>query len=333
MNRRYFIWIAAILFLVVTIIAIEMLYFSKSDAAKNPIHIPRGSTLNEMADTLLAHDIISNRIAFLIAARMTGSSGRLQSGWYRFPEGLTIHEVVRALSNGAYRILKKITIPEGATVKMIASILARECSVDSARTMRLARDAHFLSEHAIASTSLEGYLFPDTYDAPESNDPAVFLRVMIRASKNEFTSRMKTRMKEIGKTEHVIRTIASLVEGEAKHDDERARIAGVYYNRLKRNMLLQADPTIQYILRDGPRRLFYKDLEIDSPYNTYKYRGLPPTPINNPGRKSIEAALYPEQHTFLYFVADGTGGHRFSSTPEEHQLAVTQYRKLQHEQR
>jgi UPF0755 protein len=126
------------------------------------------------------------------------------------------------------------------------------------------------------------------------------------------------RARELGMTLHEIITLASLVEGEAMVDSERAMIAGVYRNRLRRGMRLQADPTIQYIIPDGPRRLLKKDLQIESPYNTYLHAGLPPGPINNPGRKSIEAALYPRDVPYLYFVARGDGSHVFSVTMSQH---------------
>jgi UPF0755 protein len=139
---------------------------------------------------------------------------------------------------------------------------------------------------------------------------------------------LKIRAKELGFTTHQVITLASIVEGEAMYEDEKPRIAGVYLNRLKRNMPLEADPTIQYIIPDGPRRLYYKDLTIQSPYNTYLNKGLPPGPVNNPGKSSILAVLYPEKHKFLYFVSDGRGRHVFSKTYVEHLTAVRRYRKL-----
>jgi UPF0755 protein len=126
-------------------------------------------------------------------------------------------------------------------------------------------------------------------------------------------------------------TLASIVEGESGVDAERPTIAGVYLNRLRKNMKLEADPTIQYVLPGGPRRLLYTDLRIDSPYNTYLYRGLPPGPVNNPGKQSILGVLYPEKHQYLYFVATGVGGHRFSKTFSEHQKAIRVYRKVRRE--
>jgi len=126
---------------------------------------------------------------------------------------------------------------------------------------------------------------------------------------------------------HEILTMASIVEGETRVADERARVAGVYYNRLNIGMLLQADPTIQYIVSDSPRRILYRDLSINSPYNTYMYGGLPPGPVNNPGPAAIHAALYPESHEYYYFVADGEGRHTFTRNYEEHLRAVRRFRE------
>ena len=138
---------------------------------------------------------------------------------------------------------------------------------------------------------------------------------------------------EIGFTTHEILTLASIIEGETNIIEEMPRISGVYHNRLRRGMKLQADPTIQYLIPGEWRRVLFKDLEIDSPYNTYKYKGLPPGPINNPGKDAILAALYPEQNKYLYFVADGKGGHSFSKTFNEHSRKVIQYRKWVRSQR
>jgi UPF0755 protein len=142
-----------------------------------------------------------------------------------------------------------------------------------------------------------------------------------------FADSLQRRARQIKMTINEVLTMASIVEGETILDRERPIIAGLYYNRLRRRMKLEADPTIQYIISDGPRRLLYLDLRTESPYNTYQKYGLPPGPINNPGRKSILAALYPAKHNYLYFVADGTGGHRFARTFEEHLKNVRAYRR------
>jgi|TARA_B100001105_G_scaffold79331_1_gene62840 UPF0755 protein len=151
---------------------------------------------------------------------------------------------------------------------------------------------------------------------------------MVEEYKKNFNDDLRMRMKDIGMTEREVITLASIIEGEAIYNRERPVIAGVYHNRLKLGMRLQADPTIQYIVEDGPRRLLKKDLKIDSPYNTYLNYGLPPGPINNPGLESIKAALYPADTEYLYFVARGDGYHNFSRTEEEHNKAKREFQKL-----
>lgn len=154
---------------------------------------------------------------------------------------------------------------------------------------------------------------------------------MVKGFKDFYVDSLKTRQEALKLTLNEVLTLASIVEGEAMLDEERAVIAGVYLNRLKKRMRLEADPTVQYAIPDGPRRLTYSDLRFNSPYNTYVHYGLPPGPINSPGRKSILAALYPQFHSFLYFVANGSGGHIFSRTYSEHQKAVQSYRKMRRE--
>jgi UPF0755 protein len=180
-------------------------------------------------------------------------------------------------------------------------------------------------------TYLEGYLLPDTRDFRYDATEAQVLERLVAEMLAVFTPEYRRRLDVINFSLHQLLTMASLVEGETRVAEERARVAGVYYNRLRRGMLLQADPTIQYIIPDAPRRLLYSDLAINSPYNTYMYRGLPPGPVNNPGREAIHAALHPEEHGYYYFVADGSGGHRFSRNYDEHLKAVAAYRKIQRE--
>jgi UPF0755 protein len=204
--------------------------------------------------------------------------------------------------------------------------------VDSALIASLCVDRKFLSSLGIEAHSLEGYLLPDTYLFSWQTDETEILRTFVNAFRNFYVDSLKARQAQLGLTVHEVLTLASIVEGETSLDGERATIAGVYWNRLRRRMPLQADPTIQYLLPDGPRRLRYDDLKINSPYNTYRKVGLPPGPINNPGRQSILAVLYPQTHQYFYFVADGTGGHRFSRHYSEHLRAVKHWRKIRQEQ-
>src|SRR5574338_301217 len=166
----------------------------------------------------------------------------------------------------------------------------------------------------------------------ENTSPEEAIRIFYKGFTDFFTDSLKLRAKKIGLTVNQVLTLASIIKGETDRIEEMPIISAVYHNRLKIGMRLQADPTIQYLLPGGWRRLTYQDLKIDSPYNTYKYSGLPPGPINNPGKNAIMAALYPEKNNYLYFVADGNGGHRFSKTYSEHLRNVTLYRKWLNEQ-
>jgi UPF0755 protein len=174
---------------------------------------------------------------------------------------------------------------------------------------------------------LEGYLMPNTYQFYWQTDEEEIIKIIVQEFWKVYNDTFIRRTESLGLTVNEVITMASIVEAETNIASERAVVAGVYYNRIKRKMLLQADPTIQYLLDDGPRRLKYKDLQIESPYNTYRNVGLPPGPVNNPGRDAIIAALYPANHSYLYFVASGGGGHLFSSNYSKHQSAVQKYRK------
>jgi UPF0755 protein len=173
---------------------------------------------------------------------------------------------------------------------------------------------------------------PNTYDLYWHTGAEEIVKTLVEAFDHFYNDSLKRQASQLGYTIGEILSVASLVEGEARIDSERAIIAGVYYNRLKKDMKLEADPTIQYIVKGKPRHLWSRDLKIDSPYNTYLYEGLPPTPINNPGKKSILASLYPTKHSYLYFVANGRGGHFFSKTYAEHQRAVRRYRAIHKQQ-
>jgi UPF0755 protein len=301
--------------------------------ANSFVFIPHGSSISRIARILDSSDVISNRYLFMAMAKLTANGSRLQSGVYKFPEKNTILEVVTILAEGSHQVAAQITIPEGATIKSIAGLLFSKCNIRPDSFIGRTRDKAFIRSLGIPAASLEGYLMPDTYIIRFDDPIDKIIRLMVQQYKSYFSSNLVNRARERKMTIHEVLTMASIVEGETGIGSERARIAGVYYNRLKRNMLLQADPTIQYIIPDSPRRLFFKDLEIESSYNTYRHKGLPPGPINNPGRAAIHAALYPETHSFYYFVADGKGGHRFSHTAAEHDLAVQAYRKIQQAKR
>jgi UPF0755 protein len=300
-----------------------------TSGALRPVDIPRGSTLGSIADSLASNNVVRDRYVFMLMARVSSSAGRLQSGYYKFPERASAADILAILVAGSHQATVRVTIREGLTIRRIAALLERDLGFDTDEVIRLSRDRDFIDSLGLDVRNIEGYLLPSTYDVRYDASARQLLARMSGAMQRQFTSEVRMRMDARNLSMHQVLTMASLVEGETRIPEERARVAGVYYNRLKRGMLLQADPTVQYIIPDGPRRLLYSDLAINSPYNTYIYRGLPPGPVNNPGVGAIRAALWPEQHEFYYFVADGTGGHTFTRNYEEHLKAVAVYRKIQ----
>jgi len=200
--------------------------------------------------------------------------------------------------------------------------------MDSAAVVKKAKDTSFIDSLGLNVHSLEGYLLPDKYDLYERSTPTEIIGIFYNNFKKFMTDSLRMRADSLGYSMHQILTLASIVEGETNKKEEMPLISSVYWNRLKIGMPLEADPTIQYLLQpDGWKRLLYKDLKVKSPYNTYVNTGLPPGPINNPGREAILASLYPADTGYLYFVADGKGGHRFAENYSQHLKNVNEYRK------
>jgi UPF0755 protein len=290
--------------------------------------VSRGSTFKEISDSLELLGIIENKALFQIAGRILGWTTQMKVGKYVFPDVISNYDILSSLHTGKSTVAIPVAIPEGYTSAQIARILSRRIGIDSALFVRLVRDTTFTQELGLQEFSLEGYLMPDTYRFYWQMDEREVIRELVGQFQKIFDDSLGDREKGLGLTTRKLLTVASIVEGEAIVDSERAIIAGVFYNRLNKGMKLEADPTVQYALNEGPHRVRYRDLAIESPYNTYLHYGLPPTPINNPGRKSILAALHPASHNYLYFVSNGEGGHVFSKTYEEHQKAVRRYRRL-----
>ncbi|MGE5401168.1 MAG: endolytic transglycosylase MltG [Ignavibacteriales bacterium] len=288
--------------------------------------IRHGMTLNNTIDSLYNRGIIPSKTNMRIAAFIMGGGRNIKAGRYKIPNGLSYVSLMDLFINGKHEIAALLAFPEGFTIYQFAHILHQRLNLDSLQVLRLCSDKKLLDSLGVDSPSLEGYLMPDSYYFYE-NTPAT---VVIRRLKGEFNKflndSLKTRISKMKYDLNEVLTIASIVEGESSRISEYPVIAGVYYNRLRTGMKLQADPTVQYALLGRWRRLYNKDLLINSPYNTYLNYGLPPGPINSPGRAAILAALYPAKHNYIYFVADGTGGHKFSSTYSQHQKLVRDYR-------
>jgi len=295
------------------------------------VTIPPGSGFRAVTDTLAAHGLTGSRLWFRVLARVRGIDRAVKAGVYDLPAGAGAWVVLDQLQQGKVA-MARLTVPEGLTLVELASLADARLDIPADSVLAQARDSGRLRQLAVAAPTLEGYLLPETYNLPLP----VTADGLVQAMADEFTRRWNPawdrRLDSLHMTRAELITLASIVEGEARHDDERATIAGVYTNRLRRGMLLQADPTVQYAVQvaRGERkpRLFFKDLEIDSPYNTYVHAGLPPGPVNSPGLKSIQAALYPTDVPYLYFVAGPDGHHVFSRTLAEHNHAIMQVRRL-----
>ena len=223
--------------------------------------------------------------------------------------------------------MRTVKIRGGSTIRFIGAKVRYELFVDSASFVQTAFNQSFVDSMGVNAESMEGYLFPDSYYVYERSSPSEIIGIFYNGFKKFMTDSLRARADSMGFSVHAILTLASIVEGETNKFDEMPRIASVYLNRLKKGMKLEADPTVQYLQPNGWKRLLYKDLKINSPYNTYIYPGLPPGPINNPGREAILAVLYPDDTNYLFFVANGEGGHNFSKTFSEHLRNVAKYRR------
>jgi UPF0755 protein len=296
------------------------------EASPQHIIIPPGTGLLSIAATLEEAHVIRHRWMFVLYVALLQRGPYLQAGEYALRATMSPAQIVSILRSGKV-VQHPLTIPEGFTVREVATLVAAKGLGQLQRLLELAFDRAFITSLGLNAPSLEGYLFPDTYHVPRGIPERDLLMLMVRALQEHYTQDIAAQAQQLGLSQHEVLTLASLVEKEAQLDEERPLIAAVYHNRLRRGMRLQCDPTVIYALGerfDGNLRK--ADLDVDSPYNTYRYTGLPPGPIAAPGRRSIEAAVTPAAVDYLYFVATGYNGrHQFSSTLLEHNQAVTKY--------
>jgi len=298
--------------------------------------IPAGSSLTSVVDSLYKRRIISSKKSMQAAAFMFGVDKNIKAGSYKIPNGLSYFALLKLFLDGSPEKQISVTIPEGVWQFNLAQLLSDALPLDKEKLMDLSEDKVFLKSLGINAKTIEGYLLTETYYFYEDISEEEALRKLKFEMDKLFAPRsIINRMFELGMSKHEILTIASIIEGESNIVSEFPRISGVYHNRLKKGIRLQADPTIQFLKRhkSNKNRILYVDLEIDSPYNTYMYDGLPPGPINNPGKDAVMAALYPEKHDYYYFVADGKGGHIFAKTITEHNKNVSLYREWRSSQK
>lgn len=288
------------------------------ESAPVTLRIPAGATFRQVADSLKKANLLEHERWFLLLGKLSGKEKNVRAGWFSAPRGLSAWQLLNYLEK-APALQIKVTLPEGLLASQMAEILQEKIGIDSSAFVSLVYDSVFTRSLAGEVPSLEGYLAPETYYFEWKTPEAQVLERMVANTLRIFQAdSVQQRLQELKMTPREILILASIIEGEVMVDSERVYISSLYHNRLRLKWPLQADPTIQFIIPGPPRRLLYRDLEVDSPYNTYKNSGLPPGPINNPGRRSILAALYPASSSYLYMVAAGDGRHRFSSSLKEH---------------
>ncbi len=323
-SKKVYRFIAALIFLTIVSLIFWPQNFKNYD---KKILIKPGASLSLISNILVKENIVSNKPTFILAAKILGKEKKIPIGSFTLKNAKTNYAIINQLVSSKQEI-KQIKILEGWNILQISYELNKVLGFRIDDLIALSKNKIFLMNNNIDAKSIEGYLFPDTYKVFAGDTPSSIFNLLIEEHNNFWIDKYIKRAKQLKLTRHEIITLASIIEGEAIHDDERAKISGVYHNRMKLNMKLQADPTIQYIIKDGPRRLLNKDLRIDSPYNTYLYLGLPPGPINSPGRNSLIAALFPEKNDFIFFVAKGDGYHTFTTNEREHNIAKRNLQKI-----
>jgi UPF0755 protein len=292
--------------------------------------LPAGTSFGAVADSLRAHGVISSPGWFKLLAKLRRVERSVHAGVYEFPAGTSPWDALTMLAHGPKASLR-FTVPEGLTIQEVAGLAAERLGIPADSFQTAARDSVAASDLlGFRVPSFEGFLRPETYLLPADINARQLVRVMAQGFEDEWKPAWDARLDTLKMSRLELVTLASIVEGEARADQERETIAGVYRNRLRIGMALQADPTVQYAisLKRGKRksRLFEKDYQFDSPYNTYLNPGLPPGPVNSPSRRSIEASLYPADVRYLYFVAGPDGRHVFSRTYSEHLRAIRKLR-------
>jgi len=300
----------------------------ESRQIKSEIRIPRGATIEQIADSLIKKRLINDKKLFVFWVVSLGYEKRIKAGIFRIPFGLNYVQLTKYLSSAKSQPMR-VTLIEGWSNRQIIARLAKKLELDSLKLDSLCRNVGFIRSLHVKAENLRGYLLPDTYTFPYGITEKQVLSFLVGRALALFRSgSAEQALHNLKLSIHQVLTLASIVEGEAMRNEERPLIASVYLNRLRKRIRLQADPTIQFLLDGKPRRLLYKDLKIKSPYNTYLHYGLPPGPINNPGKASIKAVLYPAASNYLYFVAKGDGSHIFCRNAAEHSKAKVAFNRL-----
>ena len=306
------------------ILSTAFLSVNNREIEAKTISISKGMSLNSVINLLHENNLIVNKNVLKAKILIRGLASKVPTGTFLIEGKVSDAILIDSIFNKG-PIKLKLTIPEGTSAKKIFESINLLLKTDH-RFNNLFTEKNILNKYNISGSSLEGYLYPNTYFFFNDTSPADIVDTLVSQFWIEFDQKLLNRANELGLSVHEVVTLASIIEGEAMLDSERSTISSVYHNRLKINMKLQADPTIQYIIEGPPKTLSTRDLRIKSPYNTYQNYGLPPGPINNPGIQSIKAALYPLETDYLFFVAQGDGSHKFTTNERDHEAAKRVYK-------
>lgn len=286
--------------------------------------IEENETGAEIGDVLYERGLIRSTWAFRVALRVNNVMDKLQAGYYQIPDNISMHDLIGLLQQGKLKTIR-ITVPEGYTMGEIAILLEKHAIMDSQTFINEAREyAPYMYMYGPKKTSyrVEGFLFPSTYEIPVNSTAKEVIDLMAREMNRQLTPEIRAELEKQHMTIFEFVTLASLVEKEAKFDEDRELIAAVFKKRLAIGMPIQSDASIQYILGYPKVHVTIEDTRLQSPYNTYIYAGYPPGPIANPGKKSLDAVLHAPDTDYLYFVADKDGHNHFTKTYEEHLKVV-----------
>ncbi len=318
---------------IISIACASYFYFEVTRFLNNPFNpssseeiftIKPGQSLTAIARNLEKEKLITNQTYFKLFVRYKKSGKNLQAGEYLLSGSKSPIQILDILLKGKVK-LYRITVPEGLNIKETALLVEKASFCNKEDFIELCENRSFIISLDIKSTSLEGYLYPDTYFFPKNASCKTIISTMINHFNQVFHSEWKSRAEKLNYSVHEMITLASIIEKETGDASERPLISSVFHNRLKRNMRLESDPTVIYGIKNFDGNIKRKHLKMLTPYNTYQIKGLPMGPIANPGAKAIEAALYPVQSDYLFFVSKKDTTHKFSKTVQEHNKAVRKY--------
>ena len=324
-------WMTLFLFsLLVSTAAIQGMLFLKNAPSAIEVYkiieIPEGASFGEATTLLRQEGLITKPFYFRLLGKWTRNEKNIKPGEYALHTAMRPMEVLDFLVRG--KILQHpVTLPEGSTSLEIGKALEEAHLLSAELFQTVIHDPVLMKEFGIDGETMEGYLFPDTYYFAKRTPPTEIVKRMVTQFQTNYNEALRKRADELGMTQREVVTLASIIEEETASPSERALISAVFHNRLKKKMRLQSDPTVIFSLTDFNGKLTKKSLQVPSPYNTYRFNGLPPGPISNPGRESIYAALFPADVDYLYFVSMNNGTHFFSSTLRDHNNAVRKFQK------